>query len=533
MTALSESTSAGKPLRPSIRRWTIAGAILFAEYLVISVRFDSGTALARGGFWAIAGHVGMVAKYVAIVAASAIMLLPVDRPEGEKPPRVNAVALGVHGAFFLAFWRTTQAVFGGDAPAGSATLWFFTWAALGFGAAVALGIAIVGARGLSALVSPRAGLAMAALAAVAWFAGELTQHLWAQSSAATLRLVVTLLRSVFSGVTADPVELIVSLEGFSVWVAPQCSGLEGVGLVTVLMVGYLVVFRSALRFPSALLLLPFAIAAVWLLNGVRLAALIAIGARYDATLATNAFHARAGWVLFCVVALGVSALGRRSRFFSRDAALAVETENPAAPYLVPLLSLIATGLVTGMFADRVDLLYGLRVVVASVALYAYRRAYRGIRPDFSPIPVAAGVAVAAVWIALAVKHPEAPAAREAFRAAPAGSYASWALFRTLGSVLVVPVCEELAFRGYLLRRLVDRNFASVAAKAWTPVALVGSSLAFGLVHDRWIAASVAGVVYAAVTLRSGTLASAIVAHAITNGIIAAWVLVGGDLSLWL
>jgi exosortase E/protease (VPEID-CTERM system) len=374
---------------------------------------------------------------------------------------------------------------------------------------------------------------MAALAAVAWFAGELTQTLWARASAATLRLVTTLLGAVFHGVTADPVELTVSFEGFSVWVAPQCSGLEGVGLVTVLMVGYLVVFRSTLRFPSALLLLPFSIAAVWLLNGVRLAALIAIGARYDAKLATNAFHARAGWVLFCVVALGVSALGRRSRFFSRDAREAAETENPAAPYLVPLLSLIATALVTGMFADRVDLLYGMRVLVAGVAIYVYRREYSGMRVDFSPLPILAGVAVGVVWVALASKHVEASAASEAFRAAPPGSFVSWALFRTVGSVVIVPVCEELAFRGYLLRRLVERDFASVSPKAWTPLALVGSSLAFGLVHDRWIAASIAGVAYAAVTLRSGNLGSAIVAHALSNGIIAAWVLVAGDLSLWL
>jgi exosortase E/protease (VPEID-CTERM system) len=279
--------------------------------------------------------------------------------------------------------------------------------------------------------------------------------------------------------------------------------------------------------------LPFAIAAVWLLNGVRLAALIAIGARYDASLATNAFHARAGWVLFCIVALGVSALGRRSRFFSREPAAAEETENPAAPYLVPLLSLIATGLVTGMFADRVDLLYGLRVVVAAAALYAYRRHYVGLRADFSPLSVVAGVVVAVAWVGLAAKHADAGAAREAFRAAPLGSFASWALFRTIGSALIVPACEELAFRGYLLRRLVDRDFSSVSTKAWTPLALVGSSLAFGLVHDRWIAASVAGVVYAAVTLRSGNLGSAIVAHAVTNGIIASWVLLSGDLSLWL
>ena len=48
------------------------------------------------------------------------------------------------------------------------------------------------------------------------------------------------------------------------------------------MMGYLVAFRSKLRFPSALLLVPFAVAAVWILNGMRLAALITLGARVNA-----------------------------------------------------------------------------------------------------------------------------------------------------------------------------------------------------------------------------------------------------------
>jgi exosortase E/protease (VPEID-CTERM system) len=512
----------------------MAAAILFAEYLVISVRFDAFSALGRGGIWGWAGFVGQFAKSVAVVAAAAVMLLPGTRTGLAKPPRVNVVALVVHGAFFVAFWRVTQLVFDSpEPPSGSATLWFAGWGLLGLGTAVSLAFAFVGSRGLSEIVNLRLAIAITAFGAVAWLAGESTQHLWARSSGATLRLVTALLGAVFSNVKSDPAQLIVGLDEFLVYVALGCSGLEGVGLVTVLMAGYLVTFRKTLRFPAAFLLLPFAIAAVWLLNGVRLAALIVIGAKFNASLATDAFHARAGWVLFCIVALGISALGRRSRFFSREVPGAEQAENPAAPYLVPLLALIAMALVTGMFADPVDRLYGFRIVVAGVALYAYRRQYAAIRSDFSWAPVVVGLAAGAAWVALGTKHPDAEAARDAFRKTLPGSFASWAAFRTFGSVVVVPICEELGFRGYLLRRLVNRDFQSVSTKAWTPVALIVSSLAFGLVHDRWIAATAAGLCYAWVALRSGNLGSAIVAHGITNGVIAAWVLARGDLSLWL
>jgi membrane protease YdiL (CAAX protease family) len=55
-----------------------------------------------------------------------------------------------------------------------------------------------------------------------------------------------------------------------------------------------------------------------------------------------------------------------------------------------------------------------------------------------------------------------------------------------GAVVVIPICEELAFRGWLLRWLIARDFTRVSMKAWTPLALVGSSLAFGALHHRWI-----------------------------------------------
>src|SRR5438477_4941265 len=263
----------------SARRWTIAGAILIAEYLLISVRFDAGGVLARGGFWAFAGLVGRVAKYVAIVFAAGIMLVPRTGAQASAPPRVSAMALGAHAVLFFAFWQVTNAVFGArEAPAGSPTLWFALWAALGAGAVAALAVALVGARGLSGVVSARGAAVMIGLGGAAWFAGELMQRFWQRSSGATLRLVALLLRTIFSGVTTDPDKMIVTLDGYSVWVAPECSGLEGVGLVTVLMTGYLVALRSKLRFPNAILLVPISIVAVWLLNGVRLAALIAIGA---------------------------------------------------------------------------------------------------------------------------------------------------------------------------------------------------------------------------------------------------------------
>jgi CAAX prenyl protease-like protein len=110
---------------------------------------------------------------------------------------------------------------------------------------------------------------------------------------------------------------------------------------------------------------------------------------------------------------------------------------------------------------------------------------------------------------------------------------AWLLFRTLGAVITVPIAEELAFRGFLLRRLVAEKFEDVDFGVLNWPAIIISSVGFGLMHgNRWIEGSLAGGVYAAVMIRRRSFTDAVVAHAITNALIAALVLTGGRWDLW-
>jgi CAAX prenyl protease-like protein len=100
-------------------------------------------------------------------------------------------------------------------------------------------------------------------------------------------------------------------------------------------------------------------------------------------------------------------------------------------------------------------------------------------------------------------------------------------------VITVPIAEELAFRGFLLRRLVAEKFEDVDFGTLKWPAIIISSLAFGLMHgNRWIEGSLAGGLYAAVMIRRRSLTDAVVAHATTNALIAALVLGGGRWDLW-
>ena len=59
-----------------------------------------------------------------------------------------------------------------------------------------------------------------------------------------------------------------------------------------------------------------------------------------------------------------------------------------------------------------------------------------------------------------------------------------------------------------------------------------STFVFMLAHTLWLAAIVAGLAYAWLYVRSGKLWLAIVAHAVTNAALAAWVIAGQRWEFW-
>ncbi|MGA2431760.1 MAG: CAAX prenyl protease-related protein, partial [Candidatus Acidiferrum sp.] len=89
------------------------------------------------------------------------------------------------------------------------------------------------------------------------------------------------------------------------------------------------------------------------------------------------------------------------------------------------------------------------------------------------------------------------------------------------------------FRGYLLRRIDGADFESVSFAKLSPIALAVSSLAFGSMHgSRWLAGSLAGLAYALVLRRRGRIGEAVAAHAVTNALLAVWVMARGEWGLW-
>lgn len=536
------STGTGQP------RWQgrliAAVALLIAEYVLITWLFDARALLERRGGGSILAYVGDVGS-IALVAAAAVLCVlgPALRDalataaSGTRQERHTWPNLLLHVLVFGAFVGVTQQVFGRGSSEAPSIFWSVGWVAAS--AAVMLSwLPIALPRSALGALRPRLWASVwvgASAGAAAWLGGQATTLAWKKLAPLTFGTVSAALRLVVHDVAVDEAKLEIGTRLFRVQVAPVCSGFEGIGMILVFLGGYLAVERKNLRFPQVLVLLPLAVATVWIANAARVTALILIGSYVSPELAIGGFHSKAGWLLFCAIALGFAAVARNSRQFSISTASDLETEpNPAVPYLMPILTLFAASLVTGLVTLGFDLLYPLRITCILVVLFLNRAHYRRLAWDLSGWSVAIGFAVFALWYLLA-RGGTAAETRELARGlkglGPVGS-ALWTAARIAGACVVVPLAEELAFRGYLLRRLVDADFMQVDARKYAWFAWLASSLAFGLLHQDWLAATIAGLGYALAQQRRGRVSDAVIAHAITNLLLAIDAVFLGHLHWW-
>jgi exosortase E/protease (VPEID-CTERM system) len=388
-------------------------------------------------------------------------------------------------------------------------------------------------------------------AAAAVAAIKLSQMLWLPAAEITFRFVNLMLKPVLPGLLSDPVARVLGTSRFAVQIAEVCSGLEGVGLMLAFCAAWLWFFRREYRFPRAFVVIPVGVIAVFLLNALRIAVLVLIGNAGYERVAVVGFHSQAGWIAFNLAAFGIALLAHTNPWLSRAAeerrtrrvqapqAAQVQTRpragdrNPTAAYLMPLLAILAAGMIARSLSGDFELWYPLRFGAAFAALWIYRRSYRGVDFGFSWRGPVTGALVFAAWTASAAWLGTSADEPAALTTLSPGLRAAWIDCRLLAAVVTVPLAEELAYRGYLLRRLTTAQFESApfAAARWPALAV--SALAFGVVHGRfWIAGTLAGLAYGALAIRTNKLGESVAAHATTNALIAAEVLLFGHWWLW-
>lgn len=448
-------------------------------------------------------------------------------------PRSAIILLAQVAVFGLFYWGTTPAFSPGPGQLAFQSLW------------VALGL-LLALLTLAAFASPGfwqqvmreqkwAIVFAVVLSVLVWTLSIATQGLWSHFADFTFYLVAGCLEWFSNDVYVDPEGRIIGFHRFLVNIDTQCSGYEGIGLVTAFVFVFLYSFRADFRFPRALLLFPIGAIVIWLFNIVRIVVLILIGALWSPDVAVWGFHTQAGWITFILTSVGLMWLAHNSAFFVKQKASAQpfsRTMNVPIATLLPLIALLAMTFLTQALSGQFDWLYPLRViVVGAVVLYCFR--YLDLRPfTWNYFSIAAGLVVAVMWILMVSTDGEVDQQyTSAFEQTPGWLVGLWLFFRLVGSSVTVPIAEELGFRSYLLCKLSSQPVANRGSLLFSAFAFVGSSVAFGLLHGAWLEGTLAGLVYSWVRYRSTHILDAIIAHGVTNAVLFAVVLYNGQWSL--
>lgn len=348
-------------------------------------------------------------------------------------------------------------------------------------------------------------------------------------SGPTIALVKFLLDLVYNNIHADFQTKVIGTPDFDVIIDHLCSGYEGIGMITVFLIWYLHSFSKDFRFPAALLLFPLGALLIWLSNCLRIALLIGIGSSFSSNVAMEGFHANAGWIFFIAVALGMVGLARHSSFFSRKVARRGIVVDAGSALVIPFLVMLAATLVSSAFSTDFAWLFPVRAIATGGAILILWNYFDLEARAPGLFPLFAGALVFLLWIALVPPSIDADRAFSAHLfSVPALWSTAWIIVRLTGSVVVIPIAEELAFRGY-----IPTFFGGGQAGGplrWAP--FVVSSLLFGALHSFWLAGAAAGAVYYLVRQRSGRLWDCIVAHMTTNLLLSGYVIVSGHWSYW-
>jgi CAAX prenyl protease-like protein len=182
-------------------------------------------------------------------------------------------------------------------------------------------------------------------------------------------------------------------------------------------------------------------------------------------------------------------------------------------------------------------IFPLQTVVCALILWWLWPVYQLSRPRQLAIGLAVGVVVFAIWISpqgvlgfpprISGFNPDLFVAQQAL-------YWGTVSFRFLRLVIVVPLVEEIFWRGFLLRYLINEKFDEVPFGTFSWLSFLAVTIAFTLSHSMadWPAAAITGALYNFVAYRTRSLSTCVVTHGVTNALLGLWIMWTKQWGFW-
>ncbi|MDP1924949.1 MAG: CAAX prenyl protease-related protein [Thiobacillus sp.] len=209
------------------------------------------------------------------------------------------------------------------------------------------------------------------------------------------------------------------------------------------------------------------------------------------------------------------------------------------PFGLYIVLLVLEGLLPDWLPDfDVRWLYPVKAGLVALALVVLWRYYTELKTRLPlkhvVLSVGVGVVVLVLWVNLDAGWMLMGEMGKGYNPTDANGQIDWLLvaFRIAGAALVVPLMEELFWRSFLQRWVQQPDFMTLDPAQIGLKALFIASALFAVEHLQWLAGLVAGLAYGWLYIRTRNLWAPIIAHAVTNGALGAYVVATGRWSFW-
>ena len=137
------------------------------------------------------------------------------------------------------------------------------------------------------------------------------------------------------------------------------------------------------------------------------------------------------------------------------------------PYVVPFAIFIGLGIIGSQFENGVYFIYPIKTVAVAISLFVYRKTYIELYQKISIksvlIALLFGTVVFIIWILPEGLYPTLGESQfNPFIFKSRSMVIFQIIFRLIGAVLVVPIFEELFWRSFLIRWIIDQDFKNVS-----------------------------------------------------------------------
>ncbi len=211
----------------------------------------------------------------------------------------------------------------------------------------------------------------------------------------------------------------------------------------------------------------------------------------------------------------------------------------ARHYILPFLIFLLLTEASRYFLSYFFVVYALKTLLVGGLLWCWRKKFQElyVRPDWKELFVAvgAGFLVFIFWIAGENFFPQLgkPDGYSPYQQAFSTTLVCLTiLFRLIGAAVVVPIMEELFWRSFLMRYLIDRKFLKIPLGTYTHLSFWAVVFLFALEHFRIIPGALAGITYGGLLCVTRKIWVPIMAHALTNLSLGIYVLATGQWKFW-